>query len=69
MDALGVGFALAALAAAAGFLAGRRSARARSGESSAELKRLEEYDFCPFVVTPEGQDRMSRKRTPDAGRR
>ncbi len=56
MEALvaGIGILIAALAAGAGYLLGRRSAGAREDSGGAELPRLEEYDFYPFVVTPEG---------------
>lgn len=54
---------LAAAAVAAAYLLGRRRSRARSaGAETPPLRRLEEYDFYPFVVTPEGHVEFSPDR-------
>jgi len=48
-----VGLALVAASGAAGLLVGRRL-RARPDAPSPALRRLEEYEFYPFVVNPDG---------------
>jgi class 3 adenylate cyclase len=58
--ALGLGLGAAAVAAVAGYLAGRGTAR--SAPDAGALRRLEEYDFYPFVVTEAGHVEFS----PDA---
>ncbi len=51
---LGIGLAVAAAGAAGGYLAGRRSRRPAAGTAASPLRRLEEYDFYPFTVNPDG---------------
>ena len=51
---LGLGLVVAAVAAAAGYVAGRGIARSGPNAGADTLRRLEEYDFYPFVVTDEG---------------
>jgi class 3 adenylate cyclase len=51
---IAVAVLVVAVAALAGFLAGRRSSDDARSRSTSEQKRLEEYDFYPFFVTPEG---------------
>jgi len=64
MDALGsiVAIVAAAAGAAAGYFAGRKRRGGRSDDDATPLRRLEEYDFYPFVVTPEGHVEFSPDR-------
>lgn len=63
MELWGLGLGLvAAGAAAGGFLAGRRIRNRRREPGSALPRRLEEYEFYPFVVTSEGHVEFSPER-------
>jgi class 3 adenylate cyclase len=50
----------------AGYLVGRRSIGGRTGGDAGNERRLDEYDFYPFVVTPAGHVEFSADRFADA---
>jgi len=64
--AIAISAVLVVAVGVAGYLVGRRSIGGRTGGDAGNERRLDEYEFYPFVVTPAGHVEFSADRFADA---